>query len=85
MGEVAVMEVIVEAKPKATFHWFQDIKQIVGSRDLQVSSQDNKSSLIISEVFEEDAGQYRCIVENIAGSVTTSGRLFVEGYYFYRR
>lgn len=42
-------------------------------------SDDNTATLVVKEVFPEDAGMFTCVAKNQAGYVTSSAELIVEG------
>ena len=42
-------------------------------------SDDNTATLLIKEVFPEDAGLFTCVVKNLAGYATSSAELIVDG------
>lgn len=42
-------------------------------------SDDNTATLVVKEVFPEDAGTFTCVAKNQAGHVTSSAELVVEG------
>jgi titin len=43
-----------------------------------MQSNNNKHQLLILEAFPEDEGQYKCVVKNPAGQITTSAFLKIE-------
>ncbi|KFM62188.1 Titin, partial [Stegodyphus mimosarum] len=60
------MEVEVVASPPATFTWTFKKKPIKSSRDFQITSENNKSVLLICEAFSDDSGAYTCKAVNEA-------------------
>ena len=42
-------------------------------------SDDNTATLVVKEVFPEDAGLFTCVAKNQAGHITSSAELVVEG------
>lgn len=77
VGEVVILEAIVEAVPTATFQWFHDLTPIVSTADVRIITEDNKSTLLISEIKPENAGKITCRAENAVGSVTCAASLNV--------
>lgn len=80
-GEVAILDVEVQAKPNATFAWFRHGIKIMDDEELEVSitSDENKSRLVIAEVFEDDSGDYTVTAENDVGRASSTATLLVEG------
>ncbi|KAL3173714.1 hypothetical protein MRX96_041522 [Rhipicephalus microplus] len=76
-GEPARLSVEVHAVPNPDFFWFFEGKMLKSSRDFLVTSEGLKSSLVIAELFPEDAGPYECRAQNPAGRATTSANLRV--------
>lgn len=80
-GEVAILDVEVTAKPDARFCWFRHGMKISDDDELEVSitSEENKSRLVIGEVFEDDSGDYTVTAENEVGRASSTATLLVEG------
>ena len=80
-GEVAILDVEVKAKPTASFSWYRHGIKIKDDEELEVSitSEDNKSRLVIGEVFEDDSGDYSVTAENDVGRASSTATLLVEG------
>lgn len=80
-GEVAIMDVVVNSMPAAKFSWFRHGMKITDDEELEVSisSENNKSRLVIGEVFEDDSGDYTVTAENEVGRASTTATLLVEG------
>lgn len=80
-GEVAILDVEVSAVPEATFSWFRHGIKIAEDDELEVSitNVENKSRLVIGEVFEDDSGDYSVTAQNEAGRASSTATLLVEG------
>ena len=80
-GEVAIMEVEVNANPEASFSWFRHGEELITDEelDIQITSGENKSSLVLGEVFEEFSGDYTVKAVNDAGKSSITATLLVEG------
>ncbi|KAF2360265.1 Immunoglobulin I-set [Trinorchestia longiramus] len=80
-GEVAILDVEVRAMPEASFSWYRHGIKITDDEELEVSvtSEDNKSRLVIGEVFEDDSGDYSVTAQNEAGRASSTATLLVEG------
>ena len=78
-GTKVTLEGMVKGKPEPTVKWFKEGKEISDSADFQISYRNNRVSLTIPEIFEEDAGRYLCKAENQAGTQQSSAELIVKG------
>lgn len=74
-GEAVILETVVDAFPTASFQWFQQSMPITSSNEIRIVTQDNKSSLIITEMTPDIAGPITCRAENVAGSVACTATL----------
>ncbi|KAK9882445.1 hypothetical protein WA026_021476 [Henosepilachna vigintioctopunctata] len=74
-GEVVILESVIEAFPTASFQWFQQSIPISSSNEMKIVSEDNKSTLIITEMSPELSGTITCRAENVAGSVTSTATI----------
>lgn len=77
VGEVVILEAVVDAIPTATFQWFHDTTPIVSSPEIRIITEENKSTLLISEITPEYGGKITCRAENAVGSVTCAASLNV--------
>ena len=66
--------------PPPMVHWEKDgeVFSTVGSRRVN-NSEDGLSQLEIGLLALADEGEYTCVVTNLAGTVTQSGTMKVEG------
>lgn len=80
-GEVAILEAVVTAKPEAQFTWHRHGRVITTDEELEVhvTSENNKSSMVLGEVYEDDSGDYTVIAENPVGRASSTATLLVEG------
>ena len=78
-GGSARLAVGVAGKPEPKVTWYRQNKKIVSSNDFKISRIGNVHTLIIPEVFHEDAGRYSVVIENDAGQSNCSAELIVEG------
>lgn len=76
-GEVVIMEAVVEAYPAASFQWYIGSLPLKSSPELRITTTDNKSVLLISEIKTEMAGPVTCRAQNVAGSVTCTATVNV--------
>lgn len=77
-GEATVLEVEVQSAPECVFVWKQHGTVIQNSATVQITNQNNKSTLFIPESFVEHSGIYTVKAENPAGSVASTAMLTVE-------
>ena len=54
-------------------------KEIVGSERIVMEKDESAFRLIIRDVRIEDAGEYECAIFNIAGEISSTAQLLVEG------
>lgn len=78
-GSTARMECLISGDPKPNVTWFKEAKIIEPSDDfLQFHDDDNMVTLVIKEVFPEDAGRYVVVAKNTSGTASCSAELVVE-------
>ena len=78
-GSTARLECMISGDPKPNVTWFKEAKVIQPSDDfLQFQDDDNMVSLVIREVFPEDAGRYLVVAKNSSGTASCSAELVVE-------
>jgi len=69
----------VEGNPRPQIAWFRETAIIKPSQDFQMFyDDDNVATLIIREVFPEDAGQFTVVAKNAAGFTSSTTELIVE-------
>ncbi|KAG7174094.1 Titin-like 21, partial [Homarus americanus] len=80
-GEVAILEAEVTAKPPAEFMWYRHGQKITTDEELevQITSEDNKTTLVLGELFEDDSGDYTITAQNPVGLASSTATLLVEG------
>jgi hypothetical protein len=84
-GSQAEFSCLLEGSPRPQITWFRQTAIIKPSQDFQVfydAPEDGGSgtaTLVIKEVFPEDAGTFTCVAKNCAGYATSSAELVVEG------
>ena len=59
--------------------YFRQTAIIKPSQDFQIFYyEDNKATLVIKEVFPEDAGTFTCVAKNCVGFASSSAELIVN-------
>lgn len=78
-GYTVQFECQVEGTPRPQITWFRQTAIIKPSQDFQMFyDEDNVATLIIREVFPEDAGTFTCVAKNAAGFASSTTELIVE-------
>lgn len=78
-GYTVQFECQVEGIPRPQITWFRQTAVIKPSEDFQMYyDEDNVATLVISEVFPEDAGTFTCVAKNAAGFASSTTELIVE-------
>ena len=69
----------VEGHPRPQITWFRQTAIIKPSPDFQIYYDDDyMATLVIKEVFPEDAGTFTCVAKNCVGFASSSAELIVE-------
>lgn len=69
----------VEGHPRPQITWFRQTAIIKPSVDFHIYyDETNKATLVIKEVFPEDAGTFTCVAKNCVGFASSSAELVVE-------
>ena len=86
-GDKVVFEVEFRGVPSPTIEWYHNNHRIQPSTDFQIYIDIERcySSMVVIEVFPEDAGEYTCRATNPVGEAMTSCTLTVLGknYFFH--
>lgn len=78
-GYTIQFECKVEGYPRPQITWFRQTAIIKPSQDFQMFyDDDNVATLIIREVFPEDAGTFTCVAKNIVGYASSTTELVVD-------
>ena len=80
-GEDVVFSCMVDGNPSPRFTWTKNEENlnITATLRLTTSSLNNNHSLTITDVHRSDSGQYRCVIINSVGNLTSSaGNLNVQ-------
>ncbi|KAK9882447.1 hypothetical protein WA026_021478 [Henosepilachna vigintioctopunctata] len=78
-GDTVQFQCQVEGIPRPQITWFRQTAIIKHSEDFEIYyDEENVCTLIIKEVFPEDAGLITCVAKNSSGFASTSTELRVE-------
>lgn len=81
-GYTVQFECKVEGTPRPQITWFRQTAIIKPSEDFQMYfDDDNVATLIIREVFLEDAGTFTCVAKNAAGFASSTTELTVDSQF----
>nr|XP_015214367.1 PREDICTED: muscle M-line assembly protein unc-89-like [Lepisosteus oculatus] len=71
LGTSVVLQCLVTGTPRPTAEWYKDGKAIKKDRYIIQEKASGSFNLIIMNVNKADAGEFKCIVRNTAGSTET--------------
>lgn len=79
LGQTADLHCHVLGKPKPTFQWLKNDAPVVPEpRRISFKTNDFGSRLRIRNLDTTDTGYFQCVAKNIAGTVSTTGILYVK-------
>jgi len=76
-GSRMELTVSVKGDPDPQVTWTKDGKSISSSEIMEVKYKNGKATVLVNEVFPEDAGKYTCRATNSKGSVETSSKVVI--------
>lgn len=76
-GSRLELSVSVKGDPDPQVTWTKDGKSISSSEIMEVKYKNGVATILINEVFPEDAGRYTCRATNTKGSVETSSKVVI--------
>ncbi|CAH1249861.1 OBSCN [Branchiostoma lanceolatum] len=76
-GRIVMLEVMVDGCPKPKIKWFMDEEPVM-SQDYDIIVDGGRHALTIKEVFDEDAGVFKCRAKNSQGEVICTCQLSVD-------
>lgn len=77
VGTPAVLQCLVNGRPNPTAEWFKDGERVADSRCIVQEKTAGHFNLLITNVNQTDAGEYRCKIQNSGGCIETSALLKV--------
>eukprot|EP00063_Salmo_salar_P094634 XP_014069469.1 PREDICTED: limbic system-associated membrane protein-like isoform X1 [Salmo salar] len=79
VGHMGVLQCDVAAVPKPEFEWYRDDKRLSNAQGISIQIVGTTTVLMISNVTEEDYGNYTCVATNKLGIQNASLFLYRPG------
>ncbi|XP_037721818.1 uncharacterized protein LOC119554814 isoform X23 [Drosophila subpulchrella] len=76
-GKPVRLDCVIVGQPEPEVIWYHNERPVKESADVQLLFQGDRCSLIIQEVYQEDAGHYKVVAINSAGEASSSCELKV--------
>ncbi|XP_071328804.1 muscle M-line assembly protein unc-89-like [Trachinotus anak] len=76
-GTPVILQCLVSGKPNPTAEWYKDGDHVADSRCIIQEKTAGHFNLLITNVTQSDAGEYKCIINNTAGCIETTALLKV--------
>lgn len=76
-GTPVILQCLVSGKPNPTAEWFKDGESVTDSRCIIQEKTAGHFNLLITNVNQDDAGEYKCVIQNTAGCIETTALLKV--------
>jgi hypothetical protein len=76
-GTPVILQCLVNGKPNSTAQWYKDGHLVQGSRCIIQEKSSGHFNLLITNVTQNDAGEYKCLIQNQAGHTETTALLKV--------
>lgn len=77
VGTPVILQCLVSGKPNPTADWYKDGERVADSRCIIQEKTAGHFNLLITNVTQSDAGEYKCMIHNTAGCVETTALLKV--------
>uniref|UniRef100_A0A7M4F4I3 Ig-like domain-containing protein n=1 Tax=Crocodylus porosus TaxID=8502 RepID=A0A7M4F4I3_CROPO len=77
-GASACFQCLVDGSPKPSVSWYKDGVSLQGERYFVEERQTGYHNLIIGNLIQSDAGEYKCMATNKAGAAETSAVLTIS-------
>ncbi|KAG5445732.1 Muscle M-line assembly protein unc-89, partial [Clonorchis sinensis] len=77
-GTRVVLDGIVTGTPQPSIAWFKAGRQLEDGPDLKLEYNEGQVRLTLTEAFVEDAGQYVCEAQNVAGQAESSATIVIQ-------
>ena len=76
-GKPVRLDCVIVGQPEPEVIWYHNERPVKESADVQLLFQGDRCSLIVQEVYQEDAGNYKVVAINSAGEASRSCELKV--------
>ncbi|XP_076120429.1 uncharacterized protein LOC143100801 [Alosa pseudoharengus] len=77
MGTPVMLQCLVSGKPNPTAEWFKDGVPVTNARYIIQEKASGHFNLLITNVAQADAGEFKCVIQNQAGCTETTSILKV--------
>ena len=79
-GSSTAFEVVITGQKPISVNWLKDGVNCAENPNYEIEENDieNRYCLVISEVFDEDAGKFSCVARNAAGHASSTAELVVQ-------
>uniref|UniRef100_A0A3B3ZPW2 Ig-like domain-containing protein n=1 Tax=Periophthalmus magnuspinnatus TaxID=409849 RepID=A0A3B3ZPW2_9GOBI len=75
VGTPVILQCLVSGKPSPTAEWYKDGELVTDSRCIIQEKTAGHFNLLITNVTQSDAGEYKCQIQNSSGSIETTRSL----------
>ncbi|KAJ8256612.1 hypothetical protein COCON_G00187640 [Conger conger] len=79
VGRMGVLQCDATAVPKPEFEWYRDNKRLSNAQGISIQIFGTRTLLLVSNVTEEDYGNYTCVATNRLGFNSASLFLYRPG------
>lgn len=77
VGTPVILQCLVNGKPNPTADWYKDGDRVTDSRCIIQEKTAGHFNLLITNVTQSDAGEYKCVIQNTSGCLETTALLKV--------
>ncbi|KAM6934657.1 uncharacterized protein FYW49_000951 [Xenentodon cancila] len=77
VGTPVILQCLIKGKPNPTAMWYKDGDPVTDSRCIIQEKTAGHFNLLITNVSQSDAGEYKCVIQNSAGCTETTALLKV--------
>lgn len=75
VGTPVILQCLVSGKPNPTAQWYKNGELVTDSRCIIQEKSAGHFNLLITNVTQSDAGEYKCLIQNSAGCIETTALL----------